>query len=136
MSWLMRPIDASRTVSRSKQWIEAIINPKSNVTISGFNTRAVMLMFRKECLGTFHQILHLCDSVKERLFVHEDAARWGHARPPEDDTVGGAAIHDYLLQHSLCLRLRHGGGSPAAMGRLRTTVRGQPLTTDRRATRT
>ena len=84
--------------------------------IKGFNTCAVMLMFHEECPGTFHRILHLWDSVKEHLFVHEGASRWGHARPQGEDLVGGAAIHNYLLQHDLCLRLHHGGGNPRGYG--------------------
>ena len=114
----------------------AVIDSKSSAVIKGFNARAEVLGFREGHPGTFHRLLRLRNNVKERLLVHEGAVRRGGARPQGEDTVGGAAVDDHLLQHGLCLGPRRGGGAPAAVGRLRTTARGPPLATGRRAART
>lgn len=107
----------------SSSW-RAVINSKLNTMIKGFNARAELLKFRKGRPGTFYRILHLWNNVKECLLVHEGTVWCGRARPQGEGTVGGAAIHDYLLQHGLCLRLHHGNGTSAAIGMLRTTARG------------
>ena len=94
----------------------SIIDDKPNAGIKGFNARAEMLRFGGEHPGTLHLILRLWNNVKERLLVHEGAVRRGRTRPQGDGPVGGAAVHDHLLQHGLCPRPPTGTGTPAAVG--------------------
>ena len=94
----------------------AIIDSKSNAVIKGFNARAEMSRFPRGAPGDILPDTAPSEQRRERLLVHEGAVRRGRARPQGDDPVGGAAVHDCLLQHGLCLRPRHGGGNPRGRG--------------------
>ena len=63
----------------------AIIDPKSNAVIKGFNARAEMLRFREEHPGTFYRILRLRNNV-ESVFSSMKARFGGVVRALREGT--------------------------------------------------
>ena len=77
----------------------AIIDPKSNAVIKGFNARAEMLRFREEHPGTFYKILRLRNNV-ESVFSSMKARFGGVVRALMESTQSAE-----LLSMTICYNM-------------------------------
>ena len=77
----------------------AIINVKSNATPKGLNARAEMPGFGEEHPRTFHNVLRIRNSVKERLLLHEVEVRRGGPGPQAAHSCRRTAADVHLLPY-------------------------------------